>query len=608
MVACTPTVEDADMAAPLTPARIEALAAVARDAAAAAHGHKQAVYERACAELGCSLATLHRQLAQVAVRPERKRRADAGGFALPLDEAKTISAYLVEHYRGNGKRGITLAKALENLRANGLVRAEALDADTGEIKPLSVSAVLRALRGYGLHWRQLRAPSLAVPQSTPHPNHTWQMDASVCTLFYLDDGGTQPMPEQVFYKNKPENFERVARQRVTRFLITDHTSGAIRLRYFLGSESVANYAEFFIWAIQQQPGLRDPMHGVPFQLSIDPGSGMQGAFKNLARRLQVRLIVNAPGNPRAKGSVESAQNLVEMGFEHQFRSHRPASLAELNERAQVWAAHFNATAVHSRHGQTRAQKWLEITPEQLRTAPSVALCRELLTADVKPCTVDAYGHVQFGGGGRRWDVRGLPGGVHMGEKVNITYNAYNDREVFAVYADAQGNEVLHPCPLVERDAHGFMADAREIGSGYRALPDTAADAARKQADLLATGAHTLEQAQRTRKAKGFEVFGGQVRFEHLKAELEAAAPMLPRRGQALELATTTPGAPAPARLLTHFEAARALHERGVPMSAELVGSLKALHADGVPEDELDALAARLTVRAGLRVVAGGGGA
>lgn len=587
----------------LTPARIEALTAVAREAAAA--DKKGPVYERACAQLNCSLATLHRQLAQVSVRSPRKRRSDAGDYTLPLAEAQTISTYLMEHYRGNGKKGITLGQALDDLRKTGKVRAEALDPATGEIKPLSQSAVARALKGYGLHWNQVRGMALAVAQSTPHPNHTWQMDASVCTLFYLDDDGTTDMPGEVFYKNKPENFERVARQRVTRFVLTDHTSAAIKLRYFLGGESVANFSEFFLWAIQQQPGYSDPMYGVPFQLMVDPGSGMLGAFKNLVRRLQVKMIVNAPGNPRAKGQVENAQNLVEMGFEHQFRAHRPANLAELNARAQVWAAHYNATAVHSRHGKTRFMKWMEITQQQLRVPPSLEICRELLTADAKPCTVDAYGCVQFGGAGRRWDVRGLPGGVQMGEKVDITYSAYNDREVFAVYHDAQGMEVLHACPLVEKDEHGFQTGAREIGGGYQALPDTAADQARKRAQLLATGAQTLEAAQKVRKQKGFEVFNGEVRFDHLQRELDALAPYMPKRGADLP-SITTATTPAAVRLLTHFEAARALVAMGVAMSPELVATLKHLHPEGVPEDQLESLKDRLTVRAGLRVVAGGG--
>lgn len=589
----------------LTPARIQALTSVAQQAALAGHGEKQAVYERACLALGCGMATLHRQLAQVTVRNPRKRRSDSGNTALPLAEAQTISTYMMEHYRGNGKRGITLGTALKDLRANGKVRAEAVDATTGEVKPLSQSTVARALKGYGLHWEQMRGMALAVAQSSPHPNHTWQMDASVCTLFYLDDDGTTDMPGQVFYKNKPENFERVARQRVTRFVITDHTSGAIKLRYYLGGESVANFSEFFLWAIRQQPGYSDPMYGVPFQLMVDPGSGMAGAFKNLVRRLQIKMIVNAPGNPRGKGQVENAQNLCEMGFEHQFRAHRPANLAELNARAQVWAANYNATAVHSRHGKTRFMKWMEITQQQLRVPPSLEICRELLTADTKKCTVDAYGRVQFGGGGRRWDVRGLPGGVQMGEKIDITYSAYNDREVFAVYHDAQGMEVLHSCPLVENDEHGFQANAREIGAGYKALPQTDADRARKQADLLATGAKTLEDAQKVRKQKGFEVFNGEVRFDHLERELHAQAPFLAKRGAELPQAATTAATPAPARQLTHFEVGQWLTSNGVAMNRDVYEKLRAWHPEGVPEDQLETLKDRLTVRAGLRVVAGG---
>lgn len=44
--------------------------------------------------------------------------------------------------------------------------------------------------------------------------------------------------------------------------------------------------------------------------------------------------------------------------------------------------------------------------------------------------------------------------------------------------------------------------------------------------------------------------------------------------------------------------------KGVAMSPELLATLKNLHPDGVPETEIDALAARLMVRAGLRVVGG----
>jgi hypothetical protein len=62
----------------------------------------------------------------------------------------------------------------------------------------------------------------------------------------------------------------------------------------------------------------------------------------------------------------------------------------------------------------------------------------------------------------------------------------------------------------------------------------------------------------------------------------------------------------PTVLLPHFQAAQRLGaEHGVQMTPELVATLKSLHSDGVPEAELPAIAARLQVRAGLRVVGGG---
>jgi len=588
----------------LSPALVQELSHVAAAAAAAPPGGKGAIYQAACTRLNLSLATLHRALGQVVVRPARKQRTDAGVFELGREEAERVSSYIMEHYRGTGKRGITVGQALDDLRKNHLVRAESVNPTTGEVSLLSESAVLRALKGYGLHWQAMRAPALAVAQSTPHPNHTWQIDASIPTIFYLDDDGTSPMPEQVFNKNKPENFERIAKQRVGRFLATDDTSGAIKLRYYMGGESVANYSEFFIWAVQKQPGHTDPMHGVPLQLMADPGSGLAGAFVNLVRRLRIKLIINAPGNPRAKGQVERSQNIVEMGFEHQFRSHRPKNLADLNARAQVWANHYNATQIHSRHGLTRYAKWREIMPEQLRTAPTIEVCRELLTAPHKDCRVDNYGYVQFGGGGRKWDVRSVPGGVAAGQKIAITYSAYNDQEVFAVLVGADGHELLHPCPLLQYDDHGFHADARVKGAGYQALKDTAADTNRKQANLLATGADTLEGAAIARRAKGFEVFNGAVRFDHLAAELAALPVSLARAAQPLQLHTSTPAQPVAARLLTHFEAAAALTGMGVSASAERNAAILA-YANGVPEDDLPAIKARLTVRAGLRVVNGG---
>ncbi len=81
---------------------------------------------------------------------------------------------------------------------------------------------------------------------------------------------------------------------------------------------------------------------------------------------------------------------------------------------------------------------------------------------------------------------------------------------------------------------------------------------------------------------------------------------MPKRGADMVPTVSTTSTPKAVRLLTQFEAVKALVARGMTMNAELVATLKAVcSADGVPEDELDALHARLTVRTGLRVVNGG---
>ena len=151
-------------------------------------------------------------------------------------------------------------------------------------------------------------------------------------------------------------------------------------------------------------------------------------------------------------------------------------------------------------------------------------------------------------------------------------------------------------------SHGFSAGAALIGREMKSLPDTVATTNRKLVERLATGTETDEAAAAARKSKTLPFGGTFDPYKHHEASLPAAVP-LPRRGT--DLGATTRVAQAEPELLTHFEAAKALVAKGVAMSPELVGTLKSLHSEGVPETELDALVARLTVRAGLRVVGGG---
>ena len=129
---------------PITPPINEALAQARL--ADVARGNKTALIGELCASTGKSRATVYRLLKVATVRPERRKRSDAGQVALTRDEAKTIAVLVLESARKNGKRLYTIGAAVEVLRANAAVRAERIDPDTGECQPLSVSAITRAMR------------------------------------------------------------------------------------------------------------------------------------------------------------------------------------------------------------------------------------------------------------------------------------------------------------------------------------------------------------------------------------------------------------------------------------------------------------------------------
>lgn len=578
------------------------LVQIAASAAAAGRGKKGEIYDAACAELGISRATLMRTLSEVIVKPERKRRSDAGTSCITRDEAVIISGALMASLRKSAtKRLLSVEDAVDMMRANGEIRCERVDQETGELFQVATSTIIRALRTYRLHPDQLLRPEPAVEMRSLHPNHVWQIDASLCVLYYLKaeagrDSGLQVMEYKKFYKNKPAHIKSIESDRVWSYEVTDHFSSAIAVHYVNGAESGVNLADSFIRTIVRQS--EGPLHGVPFYLMMDPGSAnTAGTTLNLLRRLQVKPLVHMPGNARTTGQVENARNIIERSFESGLRFTPVRNIEELNARAQQWADWYNATKVHSRHHSTRTDLWLTITPEQLRIAPDIDTCRMLLTHEPEARTVDDHLRVSFAG--QQWDVSAIPR-VMIGEKLQVTYNPYHKDSVFIVDRDEQGEEILYAAPCVERALGGFATTANIIGEEYRRPAATEADNNRREVDRAVYGATTDAEVDAAKKAKALP-FGG--RINAMKRITETDLPtVLPRRGTALDIATRT--AAAPESVLTLFEAATELARRGVGMDADKNRLVKEWYPDGVPETALDDLQARLTVRSGLRVVGG----
>ena len=496
----------------MNPALIERLQAVYRQAENMGRGERSAYLKQQAAELGMSLATLYRKLEAVAVKPERKRRSDAGKSELSLEEAKLISAVLMEAMRRNGKRLMAVRQAVEMLRANGKIEAARIDEETGEVMPLSESTITRALLEYKLHPDQLLQPDPVSRMKSEHPNHCWQIDPSLCVLYYLPrhgkDTGLRVMKEEEFYKNKPKNVVKIEQDRVWRYTGTDHASGTIAVQYYFGGETSANLCDFFIYMMQAKADtLKDPFRGVPRMVMLDPGSAnTSAAFKNLCKSLDVHVQINKPGNPRAKGQVEKANDIVETAFESGLRFTEIHDIDQLNRLAEHWMRYYNGTQKHSRHGMTRYQAWNKIKAEQLILPPPADYCRELAISTAKEAKVSPDLEIRFGG--RVYSVKDIKG-VLVGQKLLVAKNPWETDGARVATFDADAHETWVAVPEVVFDEMGFRADAAVIGEEYKAPSHTESQQHAKELDKLAMGAETLDEAAAKRKGKAVP-FGGEI--------------------------------------------------------------------------------------------------
>lgn len=595
-------------------ARIEAAAAAL---SAAPHGNKGQIVEELAEQLGCSVPTAHRHLRPVLAHiSRRKPRADRGAHALSYEDAEKISALIEETRRLTGTGALPVGQALAILRSNGEIAAKRIDKRTGELIALSDSAILRALKHYGCHPEQLAEATPAVRMSSPHPNWCWQIDASVSRQFYLADTGAEVMAKREFYRGKPKNFQSIASRRIWRYVITDHCSGCIEVVYVQGAESTSNLITALIHAMTRRPN--GTMHGVPNILMTDPGSAMtSAATAAFCTALDMRLIINEVGNARAKGQVENAQYIVERNFEAALKLQAPVtSIDEINTLAQVWAYGYNTTRIHTRTQRTRRDAWLAITREQLRLAPSVKVLKQLPTSEPKPCKVrDAM--IRYKGG--TYDVRGIPGLLN-GQRVNVVINALDPGASVRVLIDgAEGEAQKHYiAPRIGVDANGFSELAHEIGSAHGAIADTPADTARKALERLAMDVQTDEEAAAARKAKKLPFNGRIDPMKHLRDV--NVPPAIPRAGvistvQAPEVLADRRIEPVPPRQefapVDHGTAAlrikRLLERAGHAWQPSMFAAIAQRWPDGVPYDQVDALAVELapSVRSGLRVIDGG---
>jgi transposase InsO family protein len=492
----------------------------------AGHGERGELIRQAAKTLNYSQHWVWERLKDLGFVKPRKQRSDRGQSSVTREQCIRISNLVMQASRDNGKQLMSLKQAVEIACANGLIGSD-----------VSESTVSREMRRHRVHPEQMSKPRPHTEVRSLHPNHVWQFDVSVCVLYYLPKTeGLKVMPRDEFYKNKLENVYRIKNDRVLRYLVTDHNSGAFYVEYFnTPGENAETLVQFLLNAFSKREG--DPLHGVPFMLIWDAGTANQSHLvKGMLDRLQVDHRTHEVGSPRAKGQVERTHNLVECEFESRLSMYRIDTIEQLNEKAQLWGQMFNGTRNHRRHGHTRYGLWQKIRPEQLRICPPRELCRSLLQK-ARPMTRKVAGDLTIsyaitGIGSHTYSVECIPD-VCIGDQVQVTYNPYQAPTVTVIHENLDGEKIHYDLKPIERDEAGFKTGSPVYGEDHATVRDTPVDGLRKQMNREAYGVETDQAVKEARKARK-PAFDGQIDpFADVAA---ATVPeFIQRKGQALEL-------------------------------------------------------------------------
>lgn len=583
----------------LSRAQIAYVHDVAVRVAAAPRGERSALVAEAARHMGCSAQTMYKRMADVAgVESGRKKRADAGERRVDRNLALLVGGYVQAARRKNGKKTMSVKRAVEILEKNGHGVA---DPETGEITMPSPQTISRAMREYGCHPDQLAQGTPAVRMSSPHPNWCWQVDASVCVLYYLPGGKLALLDERTYNARKPGRLADIGNLRIVRYVVVDHCSGALYLRYAQErGESAAGVLLTLIEAMSDR-GDRDPMRGAPFTIYADPGSGNRASLlREFADRLDIRLIHHAPGAARATGSVEVHQNIVEREFESRLRFQSVADLKGLQAAADRWRCHFNAHAVHTRLKCSRNAAWQRIAPDQLRTASREALMAVARwgeqTRRVSGAFTISVDTRMPAWGVQEYDLRALGySGLNVRDTVRVELNPFKAPAVTVIKDMPDGQEMRWEVSPIVKNEYGFDVNAPVVGREYKSLPDTRTDKAVKDVAARASASSAPGAAP----ARPFADIDSM-------ADVRQAPLIMPRKGVNLTLDAPV----AEAVPLTRVQAAQRLRlmapdawERNAVGCMDV---LRATYPDVVPEADLPALAETLgrrfgTVRPGVVV-------
>ena len=493
----------------------------------ASHSQKGDILKQAIAELGWSKDKIYRNLKKLGFNSGRKRRSDAGTTGQSIEAIEMLAAMTKTSARANGKTLVETPNAISILSQNGY-----------NFK--STSTVNRLLRERNLTAKQLKQATTHGNFKTKHANQVHLVDPSLCVLYYPPGKSGRIQKFTTFkehYKNKPEQLEKIKNLRVWRYVLVDHYSGLICVRYYESAgETQAILYDFLLWAWGKISG--SPFHGLPTYLYWDKGSANTSkAISYALDCMKVENIAHKEHLARAKGAVEKANDLVEKLFEGRLLFEPVNSVEELNQVAEKWQNAYNANLIpnynskHSRHGLARTDAWLTIMrPENiqhLRALPPLDYCRYVFTHEAVTRKVKSNLEITFVHPGIKktmtYSLRDLEG-VYSGQTVFVSPMIIGDEYKVRVKIERPHNDdLIHEVAPLEFEEMGYRTEVPEFGQGFDTKKDTVIDANQKAMDKVSFPGLTDQEIEKAKKKK-ITPFNGEIdAISHIKEINEPAA-------------------------------------------------------------------------------------
>ena len=266
-------------------------------------GQGRAVAEEWAHKTKKSIATVYAAARRVGFVSGRKKRVDAGSSKIGVTEE--YLALIVKEINFSARKFGTTKKF--PMIVESAMRSVAYN--YGVYVDASVATVTRHLRQRNLNRDGIAEPPPHIDLRSLDPNHVHMADISVCLNWHFEERNSLFIirPNSELHFNRIETIQRI-KNKILRFVIIDHYSGAFYLKYFVAKgERPEHYIEFLYEAWAEKDDLFFPFCGIPKLLYTDKGSALGSSHvRNLLTALHVDFRTHEKGNPRAQGHGRGA--------------------------------------------------------------------------------------------------------------------------------------------------------------------------------------------------------------------------------------------------------------------------------------------------------------